>query len=191
MDLFKSLVTPFAGSSGLVDGMKLVVLGGAVETARRISSTAWSHFINCAQHKPPSPGHRLTQPAAFFLTAHFSEEDYPFDWLMHWLAKQPAWQKSREFETTTRTTTVGINPNQNSISEDEDVDQDDPEDELTPGKQKVKVVFQPTFDTTLTIFYKGHWLRVRRSKKQDGSDVEVLSISVVARTKTSPYEEST
>ena len=41
MDLFKSLVTPFAGSSGMVDGMKLVVLGGTVETARRISSSAW------------------------------------------------------------------------------------------------------------------------------------------------------
>ncbi|EJD42258.1 P-loop containing nucleoside triphosphate hydrolase protein [Auricularia subglabra TFB-10046 SS5] len=166
MDLFKSLVTPFAGSSGLVDGMKLVVLGGAVETARRISSSAWSHFIN-----------------SFFLTAHFSEEDYPFDWLMHWLAKQPAWQKSREFETTTRTTTVGLSPRSPGSGDEED-DQDDPEDELTPGKQKVKVVFQPTFDTTLTIFYKGHWLRVRRSKKTDGSDVEVLSISVVARSNT-------
>lgn len=43
---------------------------------------------------------------------------------------------------------------------------------------------RPRLDTTLTIYYKGHWLRVRRSKKQDGSDVEVLSISVVARSNT-------
>lgn len=84
---------------------------------------------------------------------------------MHWLAKQPAWQKSvlfltasrlihrvadsvyrsREFETTTRTTTVGINPSQKGFEEDDEDEQDDPEDELTPGKQKVKVVFQPTF----------------------------------------------
>lgn len=54
--------------------------------------------------------------------------------------------RSREFETTTRTTTVGLNPRQPGPSEDDqDEDQDDPEDELTPGKQKVKVVFQPTF----------------------------------------------
>lgn len=25
--------------------------------------------------------------SAFFLTAHFSQEDYPYDWLMHWLSK--------------------------------------------------------------------------------------------------------
>jgi chaperone BCS1 len=44
MDVLKSLVQPLVGGttgSGLVDGMKLVVLGGTVETARRISSTAW------------------------------------------------------------------------------------------------------------------------------------------------------
>jgi chaperone BCS1 len=44
MEVLKSLVQPLVGSSassGLVDGMKLVVLGGTVETARRISSTAW------------------------------------------------------------------------------------------------------------------------------------------------------
>lgn len=50
------------------------------------------------------------------------------------------------------------------------------EGELAPGKQTMRVVFQPTFDTTHTIYYRGHWLRVRRSKKQDGSDTEMLSI---------------
>ena len=45
MDALKSLVAPLVGgaaSNGMVDGMKLVVLGGTVETARRISSSAWS-----------------------------------------------------------------------------------------------------------------------------------------------------
>ena len=44
MDALKSLVSPLVGGvagSGMVDGMKLVVLGGTVETARRISSSAW------------------------------------------------------------------------------------------------------------------------------------------------------
>lgn len=34
--------------------------------------------------------HRGSQTSlllAFFLTAHFSSHDYPYDWLMHWLAK--------------------------------------------------------------------------------------------------------
>lgn len=57
MDALKSLVTPLLGSSA-VDGMKLVVLGGTVETARRVSSAAWGHFVNCKSvyfgfHIPP------------------------------------------------------------------------------------------------------------------------------------------
>jgi chaperone BCS1 len=44
MDAFKSLIQPLVGGVGgssVVDGMKLVVLGGTVETARRVSSSAW------------------------------------------------------------------------------------------------------------------------------------------------------
>jgi hypothetical protein len=51
MDAIKSLVQPLVmgtgGSSGVIDGMRLVVLGGTVETARRVSSSAWNHFVNC------------------------------------------------------------------------------------------------------------------------------------------------
>ena len=47
---------------------------------------------------------------SFFLTAHFSEEDYPYDWLMLWLSRRPEWQRSREFETTTRSGGAGGGP---------------------------------------------------------------------------------
>ncbi|KIK99391.1 hypothetical protein PAXRUDRAFT_533084 [Paxillus rubicundulus Ve08.2h10] len=169
MDALKSLVQPLvggAGGSSVIDGMKLVVLGGTVETARRVSSSAWSHFVN-----------------SFFLTAHFSEEDYPYDWLMLWLSRRPEWQRSREFETTTRTSTPGFSGTRtadNSFGDEEE----DGDEEGPPGKVKTRVVFQPTFDTTHTIYYRGHWLRVRRTKKTDGSGCEVLSISVVARNNT-------
>jgi chaperone BCS1 len=162
MERLSSLLSPFSSpSAALIDGVKFVVIGSSIETARRVSVSAWSQFVN-----------------SFYLTAHFSEEDFPFDWLMHWLSKQPAWGRSREFETTTRTTTAGRSKTAEVYDEDDNEDEDD---ELAPGKQKLKVVFRPTFDTTHSIWYKGHWLRVKRSKKTDGSDVEVLSISVVAR----------
>jgi chaperone BCS1 len=174
MDALKSLVQPLVGggmggSSGVVDGMKLVVLGGTVETARRVSSSAWSHFVN-----------------SFFLTAHFSEEDYPYDWLMFWLARRPEWQRSREFEATTRTTTPGASSRSSDFSfGDEDLDEAAAEDDdMTPGKVKTRVLFQPTFDTTHTIYYKGHLLRVKRGRKGDGDMTEMLSISVVARSNT-------
>jgi hypothetical protein len=74
MDIIKSLVTPLLGagaSNSMIDGMKLVVLGGTVETARRISSSAWSSFVNCT-----SQCHWLNIVSdasliAFYLTAIF------------------------------------------------------------------------------------------------------------------------
>ncbi|KAJ7659368.1 hypothetical protein B0H17DRAFT_1096250, partial [Mycena rosella] len=48
MDALRSLVQPLVNGSSVVDGMKLVVLGETVETARRVSSSAWNHFVNCA-----------------------------------------------------------------------------------------------------------------------------------------------
>jgi len=98
---------------------------------------------------------------------------------MLWLSRRPEWQRSREFETTTRTSTPGFSGTRtadNSFGDEEEEEEDSP-----PGKVKTRVVFQPTFDSTHTIYYKGHWLRVRRSRKNDGSSCEVLSISVVAR----------
>ncbi|KAK0211481.1 P-loop containing nucleoside triphosphate hydrolase protein [Armillaria fumosa] len=166
MDAFKSLVQPLVGGaacSSVVDGMKLVVLGGTVETARRVSSSAWSHFVN-----------------SFFLTAHFSEEDSPYEWLMLWLSRRPEWQRSREFETTTRSSSGFGRTADNSFGDEED---DTDEDDIS-GRVKTRVVFQPTFDTTHTIFYRGHWLRVSRGRKADGTGCELLSISVVARNNT-------
>ncbi|KAJ7018394.1 P-loop containing nucleoside triphosphate hydrolase protein [Mycena alexandri] len=162
MDALRSLVQPLVNGSSVVDGMKLVVLGGTVETARRVSSSAWNHFVN-----------------SFFLTAHFSEEDHPYDWLMLWLSRRPEWQRSREFETTTRT----AHAHASSASGWED----DPAlnaygEEEGDGPSKTRVIFQPTFDSTHTIYWRQHWLRVRRGRGSGGE--EVLSVSVVARSNT-------
>ncbi|KAF8157435.1 BCS1 N terminal-domain-containing protein [Mycena galopus ATCC 62051] len=160
MDALRSLVQPLVNGSSVVDGMKLVVIGGTVETARRMSSSAWSHFVN-----------------SFFLTAHFSEEDHPYDWLMLWLSRRPEWQRSREFETTTRAAHAAQAQGW----------EDDPElagldsfgagvggEDGAGGASKTRVIFQPTFDTTHTIYWRGHWLRVRRGRGSDGG--EVLSV---------------
>jgi mitochondrial chaperone BCS1 len=138
-----------------------------------------SHFINCKFDYRYLEVIATNLPrAAFFLTAHFSEEDYPYDWLMLWLSRRPEWQRSREFETTTRSSSHGFNrTGDNSFGDDDENDDD------VPGKVKTRVVFQPTANTSHTIYYKGHWLRVRRGRKQDpyGGSCEVLSVSVVAR----------
>lgn len=60
---------------------KLVVIGGTVETARRASVSAWNGFVDCT-HSVPTQFHGILTKyiPAFFLTAHFSQEDYPYDW---------------------------------------------------------------------------------------------------------------
>lgn len=161
--------------TALVEGAKLFALGGTVETARRVGSNAWTGFIN-----------------SFYLTAHFSDNDYPYDWLLLWLSKQPEWQRSKEFEATTRVHSLQRKrPASNVATEtlsDFGSDDDEERDELDDlMKPKTKVVFQPTYDTTHSIFYKGHWLRIKRTRRTDtdewGDELyeQVISVSVVAR----------
>ena len=60
--------------TALHDWFKLFLLGGLLETSRRLLSFIWSHF---------------TEP--FFLTAEFEEHDETYVWMMLWLSKQKAW----------------------------------------------------------------------------------------------------
>ncbi|KAI6023352.1 P-loop containing nucleoside triphosphate hydrolase protein [Pisolithus marmoratus] len=174
METLKNMLSPLGmNTNALQDTLKLVVIGGTVETARRISVSAWNGFVD-----------------SFFLTAHFSQEDYPYDWLMHWLSKarletraQPAWGRSREFEITTRTVSrSGITQSTTGDLDEEDVDDD--EDALIHGRKKRKVAFIPSLGkyTTHTIYYRGHWLRITRTKRYpDYGHGAALKISVVAR----------
>jgi mitochondrial chaperone BCS1 len=92
---------------------------------------------------------------------------------MHWLSKQPAFGKSREFEITTRS--VGRNSLEKTAG---DIEEEEEETEqfthgqsissliwpLTRakiGRKRKMVVFMPCHDTTHTIYYGGHLLRVR------------------------------
>lgn len=97
---------------------------------------------------------------------------------MLWLSRRPEWQRSREFETTTSSSNQGswgYRETDNSFTDEDDGDDPD----AAPGKTRTRVVFQPTADTTHTIFYRGHWLRVRRGRKSNG--YEMLSIRYVTR----------
>ncbi|KZT07175.1 P-loop containing nucleoside triphosphate hydrolase protein [Laetiporus sulphureus 93-53] len=163
MQALKNILSPLTlNSNPIHDTLKLVVIGGTVETARRVSVSAWNGFID-----------------SFFLTAHFRQEDYPYDWLMHWLSKQPAWGRSREFDITTRSVSRGLSqPTTGDLEDDEEED-----DEVAlAGRKKRKVVIIPSLDTTHTIYYRGHWLRITRIKRfQEYGAYAELKISVVAR----------
>ncbi|KAJ7746741.1 hypothetical protein DFH07DRAFT_832144 [Mycena maculata] len=164
MNVLSNMLSPLGMSTGAIqDTLKLVVIGGTVETARRASVSAWNGFVD-----------------SFFLTAHFSEEDYPYDWLMHWLSKQPAWGKSREFEITTRSAgRTGLNQ---STAGDLEEEEEEDDGSLVHGRRKRKVAFMPSLDHTHTIYYRGHWLRIMRTQRfPDHGHGAALKISVVAR----------
>ncbi|THH07954.1 hypothetical protein EW145_g3028 [Phellinidium pouzarii] len=121
--------------------------------------------------------------AAFFLTAHFSQEDYPYDCcygcydcaltsLLLPRVQQPAWGQSREFEITTRS--IGRTSLTQTTTGDLDEEYADDEDSLVHGQRKRKVAFMPSVATC-------GW-NVTRSKKTQGyANYAELSISVVAR----------
>jgi mitochondrial chaperone BCS1 len=107
---------------------------------------------------------------------------------MHWLSKQPAWSRSREFEITTRSTTkAGMSSSTNTAEVVDSEGEEDLDDEadLVHGRRKKKVAFLPSIDTTHSIFYRNHWLKITRTKCNSsyGNCFE-LRISVIARNNT-------
>ena len=58
---FSSLVTFISSFSALHDYLKIVVLGSALETLRRLSSASYSRLVDC-----------------FFVTARFESDDLSF-----------------------------------------------------------------------------------------------------------------
>lgn len=56
MDAIKSILSPFGMNTGAIqDTLKLVVIGGTVETARRASMSAWNGFVDCGFSMTCSP----------------------------------------------------------------------------------------------------------------------------------------
>jgi hypothetical protein len=98
---------------------------------------------------------------------------------MHWLSKQPAFGKSREFEITTRS--VGRNTLEKTAG---DIEEDEEETEqFTHGRKRKTVVFMPCHDTTHTIYYGGHLLRVRSLPLPYGLVAVAYDILQITRSK--------
>lgn len=101
-------------------------------------------------------------------------------WLTNRVLQHPAWGRSREFDITTRSVSRhGLTQSTSGDLEDEEDDDDEP---VSGGRKKRKVAIIPSLDTTHTIYYRGHWLRITRTKRfQDYGSYAELRISVVAR----------
>jgi hypothetical protein len=69
-----SLISLLLTFPALRDWLKLIVIGGILETCRRSFFSIWNSIV-----------------ASFFITAQFQDDDDSYDWMMVWLSKQPAW----------------------------------------------------------------------------------------------------
>jgi chaperone BCS1 len=81
---FSSLITFIYSFTALRDYLKLIVLGGALETLRRLYSVSYHHLMDW-----------------FFITATFDSEDVSFDWMMFWLSSLPQFRNFRDISVST------------------------------------------------------------------------------------------
>ncbi|THV03121.1 P-loop containing nucleoside triphosphate hydrolase protein [Dendrothele bispora CBS 962.96] len=137
MDSLKNIFFPLAGSMGaLHETFKLLVIGAMIESARRISVLTWNGFVDI-----------------FFHSAYFYQEDVAYDWLMHFLSKQPTWGRSREFEVTTRDISRHNLTTSGDLGDEEDED------------GQLVAAFMPSIDSTHNFYFHGRWFRVTRSTR--------------------------
>jgi chaperone BCS1 len=75
-----------------------------------------------------------------------------------WLSKQPAWRRSKELSITTRRFGVGYGA---ALVDGEEDDNND-------GDSRNKVKFLPSHDRSASLWYRGHYIRLSRSRIPDG-----------------------
>ncbi|KAG9103524.1 hypothetical protein FRC07_009972, partial [Ceratobasidium sp. 392] len=148
------LLTLLLSFSGLRDWLKLIVLGGALETLRRIASSCWEWALS-----------------SFFLTIHLDNDDTAYDWMMVWLSLQPAWRKAREVQISSKD--FGLNRNATIVV---------PGETDATGETR-SVAYLPTYNSTHSMIYNKHWMRVTRTRQDlgEGCTRESLQISLLAR----------
>ncbi|KIP02268.1 hypothetical protein PHLGIDRAFT_96183 [Phlebiopsis gigantea 11061_1 CR5-6] len=138
--------------SALQDWLKLIVIGGVIETCRRFGLKLWSSLVE-----------------SFWITACFDERDTCYNWIMFWLSKHPKWSQARFVNISTRS--FGLNSPAVAILGDEDDESD--------GR---KLCYLPSFARTYSLWYNRHFLSVTRSQVSEGiyNTKEVLQIDILA-----------
>ncbi|TDL17438.1 P-loop containing nucleoside triphosphate hydrolase protein [Rickenella mellea] len=132
-----SLWTFLYSFTGLGDWAKLFLIGGAIESIRRLMSTIWTYILDM-----------------FFLSAEFEEHEEPYNWMMVWLSKQPSWSTARSIQVSTHR--YGQSGTANLL----------PGEEGQPGDSKKTVAYLPAHNRTQYIWFKRTWLQISRTETQ-------------------------
>ncbi|KAL0953878.1 hypothetical protein HGRIS_005052 [Hohenbuehelia grisea] len=142
----------------LREWLKLLVIGGILETCRRCISSFYQYVTN-----------------AFFITAIFEEDDPCYDWMMVWLSSHPSWSKARELSVTAR----NFNLVSNAV-----VVRGEEEDPASMLQNNRSISYLPSVSTSYSVWYKGRRITVIRERTQTGNwgrKEETLTIRIMSR----------
>jgi chaperone BCS1 len=140
INTLKSLFPLLYAIPALGNWANIFLLGGLLESARRLVGIAWQYILN-----------------SFWLTVRFEGNDEAFSWMMVWLSKQPTWRRARDLQVST--SSFGLNARAIRIpGETLDTTGKNSGDARTIG-------YLPAFGTTHSLFYKGHWMRITRNER--------------------------
>jgi len=173
---FSSLLAFLYSFSSLHDYVKLIVLGGAFETLRRLYSASYKNLMD-----------------RFFISATFESDDVSFgehsfphapvteliqhlDWMMFWLSSLPQFRQFRDFSVSTNGPSL-----EDSALE---IDQDDNMDEALRRRTR-PVRYHPSYTSNYWMWYKGTYITICRTKEEtrwysDKSTLEITSVYSVS-----------
>jgi mitochondrial chaperone BCS1 len=155
---FSSLLAFIYSFSALHDYAKLIVLGGALETLRRLSSSSYKSLMD-----------------RFFITATFESDDvsygehsfpYPpvteliqrLEWMMSWLSSLPQFRQFRDFSVSTNGPSL-----EDSVFE---IDRDENVDEALRNRTR-PVRYNPSYTSNYWMWYKGRYITISRTKEEN------------------------
>ncbi|GLB41667.1 putative AAA ATPase family protein [Lyophyllum shimeji] len=128
--------------TALQDWLKLIVIGGVLESSRRLFYSAYNKFVN-----------------SFFITAIFDDGDDSYDWMMVWLSKHPSWAEAREIQISTNS--FGLKSSAVLIP-----GEDEGASDLVQGSRKL--AYMPRVSTTQSLWFRRRWVTVTRSQEPSG-----------------------
>ncbi|KIJ36051.1 hypothetical protein M422DRAFT_261599, partial [Sphaerobolus stellatus SS14] len=130
------------------DFLKLMFIGGILETCRRYSTRLWEWIVS-----------------RFRIAIYFESKDETYEWMMVWLAHQDIWKTSRKMYISSESwgkDQKGVElPGMNDNSEDNDV------------LKKRKLTYLPVYKAEYWFRHRGVWISVIREKEENDHRYEV------------------
>lgn len=173
---FSSLVAFIYSFSSLHDYAKLIVLGGAFETLRRLYAASYKSLMD-----------------RFFITATFESDDISYgehssphppvteliqrlEWMMFWLSSLPQFRQFRDFSVCTNSPSL-----EDSALE---IDRDDNMDEALRRRTR-PVQYLPSYTSSYWMWYKGTYITISRTKEEtrwysEKATLEITSVCSVS-----------